>query len=163
MCRTSLRKVIANDGFSAARSNSTSMQAKQRSPCAWVTMRSPVRSSHHASSTRTVMALGVASPPWARSPKLISSYSREMSSGSPMFTMRPRSISIARSQKRRTDAMSWVTKRIVRPSAFIWSNWSKHFCWNDASPTASTSSTSSTSASACTATANPRRTLIPDE
>ncbi len=27
--------------------------------------------------------------------------------------------------------MSWVTKRIVRPSSFIWSNWSKHFCWND--------------------------------
>ena len=66
----------------------------------------------------------------------------------------PRSSSIARSQKRSTAPMSCVTKMIVLPSALSWWNWSKHFCWNAASPTASTSSTSSTSASTWTATEN---------
>ena len=59
--------------------------------------------------------------------------------------------------------MSCVTNTIVRPSAFMRSNSSKHLRWKEASPTASTSSTSSTSASTWIATENPSRTLMPDE
>ncbi len=77
--------------------------------------------------------------------------------------MRPRSSSIARSQKRSTACMSWVTNTIVRPSALSLRKRSKHFCWNAASPTASTSSISTTSASTCVATANASRTCMPDE
>ena len=86
-----------------------------------------------------------------------------MSDGAPISSMRPRSISIARSQKRSTLFMSWVTKRIVRLSARSRSNSSKHLRWKEASPTASTSSTRSTSASTWIATEKPSRTLIPDE
>ena len=75
----------------------------------------------------------------------------------------PRSSSIARSQKRSTDAMSCVTSTIVLPSRLSRWNCSKHFCWNAASPTASTSSTRSTSASTSIATENASRTAMPDE
>ncbi len=59
--------------------------------------------------------------------------------------------------------MSWVTKRIVRPSSFIRWKTSKHFCWNDASPTARTSSISRMSASTWIITLKARRTCMPDE
>ena len=95
--------------------------------------------------------------------KLSSLYWRVIDAGSPMSITRPRSISIARSQKRSTEPMSWVTNRIVRPAAFRRVNSSKHFCWNDASPTASTSSISTMSASTWIATENARRTIMPDE
>src|SRR3954453_18509217 len=65
--------------------------------------------------------------------------------------------SIARSQKRRTAAMSWVTSSTVRPSARMRANSSKHFCWNEASPTASTSSMSRVSAWTWIITARARR------
>ncbi len=55
--------------------------------------------------------------------------------------------------------MSCVTKMIVRPSSRILMNTSKHFCWNAASPTASTSSISRMSASTWIATEKARRTL----
>ena len=77
--------------------------------------------------------------------------------------MRPRSISSARSQKRSTADMSWVTSTIVLPARLRCSNCSKHFCWKAASPTASTSSISRTSASTSTVTENASRTLIPLE
>ncbi len=72
-------------------------------------------------------------------------------------------MSIARSQNRLTAPMSWVTKRIVLPSALSRRKTSKHFCWNEASPTASTSSMSRMSASTWLMTLNARRTCMPDE
>ena len=88
---------------------------------------------------------------------------RDLLAVSSIATSSPRSISIARSQKRSTADMSWVTNTIVLPAALSCSNCSKHFCWNAASPTASTSSTSRMSASVWTATEKPSRTLMPDE
>ena len=76
-----------------------------------------------------------------------------------MSTMRPRSSSIARSQKRSTEPMSCVTNTIVRPAAFSRVNSSKHFCWKDASPTASTSSINTMSASTWIATENASRIM----
>ena len=70
--------------------------------------------------------------------------------------------SIARWQKRRTAPMSWVTSTIVLPSSRRRLNSSKHFCWNDASPTASTSSMSRTSASTWIITLNASRTCMPE-
>ena len=76
---------------------------------------------------------------------------------------RPCSSSIARSQKRCTAPMSWVTRRTVVPLRRMRANSSKHFCWNAASPTASTSSISRMSASTWIITANASRTSMPDE
>ena len=59
----------------------------------------------------------------------------------------PSAISIARWQYSSTAAMSWVTRTIVLPAAFISWKASAHFCWKAASPTASTSSISRMSAS----------------
>ena len=70
---------------------------------------------------------------------------------------------MARVQNRLTEAMSFVTSSTVFPALRICSNSSKHFCWNDASPTASTSSISRTSASTWIITENARRTSMPDE
>ena len=77
--------------------------------------------------------------------------------------MSPRSISIARWQKRSTECMSWETNTIVLPSRLRRKNSSKHFCWKAASPTASTSSISRISASTWIAVAKASRTSIPDE
>ena len=85
------------------------------------------------------------------------------SPGSPMRTTSPRSSSTARWQKRRTAAMSCVTKRIVLPSSRSRLKTSKHFCWKPTSPTASTSSISRMSASTWTITEKASRTCIPDE
>ena len=83
--------------------------------------------------------------------------------GSPMSATCPRSRSIARSQKRSTDPISWVTSTTVRFSRRSRANSSKHFCWKAASPTARTSSMSSTSASTWIITLKARRTSMPDE
>ena len=59
--------------------------------------------------------------------------------------------------------MSWVTRTTVLPvSRMSWKT-SAHFCWKEASPTASTSSISMMSASACSITENASRTDIPEE
>ena len=75
----------------------------------------------------------------------------------------PSAISIARWQYASTVAMSWVTRTIVFPAAFMSRKASAHFCWKEASPTASTSSISSMSASASIITAKASRTSIPEE
>ena len=95
--------------------------------------------------------------------KFVSRYWLAISWGSPMNRVRPRSMSIARSQNRTTAPMSCVTKSIVLPSSRSRWNSSKHFCWKAASPTASTSSISRTSASTWTATENASRTCMPEE
>src|ERR1019366_1304603 len=74
-----------------------------------------------------------------------------------------RSKSNARWQKRCSEPMSWVTNTIVLPWSRNELKTSKHFCWNAASPTASTSSISRMSASTWIATENARRTYIPEE
>ena len=72
-------------------------------------------------------------------------------------------MSIARSQKRLTEPMSWVTNRIVLPSSFMRWKTSKHFCWKEASPTASTSSIRRMSASTWIITEKASRTCMPEE
>ena len=59
--------------------------------------------------------------------------------------------------------MLWLTKRTVRPLRLTWPIFPRHFCWNWASPTASTSSTTRISGSRCDATANASRVYIPLE
>src|SRR5579875_2373344 len=68
-----------------------------------------------------------------------------------------------RSQKRWTEARSWLTRTIVRRRRFNSAKTSKHFCWKRASPTARTSSSRRMSASARSAVAKARRMSIPDE
>ena len=83
--------------------------------------------------------------------------------GSSIVTVRPCSSTITRLQMRRTRSDAWDTKMIVRPSRWKPRTRSRHFCWKASSPTDSTSSTSRTSGSTLMATANPRRTYMPDE
>ena len=80
-----------------------------------------------------------------------------------MWRILPSLISIARWQYSSTVVISWVTRTIVLPAAFISWKASAHFCWKAASPTASTSSISSTSASASSITEKASRTSIPEE
>ena len=72
-------------------------------------------------------------------------------------------ITITLAQFCRMVSVPWLTTTMVRPSRWNFFTWSRHFRWKFASPTASTSSTRSTSGSTLTATANPRRTYMPDE
>ena len=62
-----------------------------------------------------------------------------------------------------TMSRSWLTRMMVRPSAFSWANRSRQRFWNVWSPTASTSSTSRISGSTWMATEKPSRTYMPDE
>src|SRR5690348_18021895 len=55
------------------------------------------------------------------------------------------------------DALPILTSSIVRPESRISLNTSKHFCWNAASPTASTSSISRICASTWIATEKDRK------
>ena len=100
-----------------------------------VTMRSPAASSHHdpaRCATSPPVRLRGARPSGACCPKLTSWYCRAtLARAGRCASTRPARCSIARSQKRSTAAMSWVTKRIVLPSARMRSNSSKHLRWND--------------------------------
>ena len=77
--------------------------------------------------------------------------------------MPPSCSSIARWQYCSTALMSWVTKTTVRGESRISWKTSAHFCWKEASPTASTSSISRISASDWIIIEKARRTSIPDE
>ena len=59
--------------------------------------------------------------------------------------------------------MLWETNITARPDARRSFIRERHFAWNSMSPTARTSSTRRISAGTVEATANPRRTCMPEE
>ena len=90
-------------------------------------------------------------------------YRLTTSSTSPSSASRPFSNSTARVHSALIAVMLWLTKRTVRPLRLTWPIFPRHFCWNWASPTASTSSTTRISGSRCDATANASRVYMPLE
>src|SRR6185312_11352781 len=83
--------------------------------------------------------------------------------GRPTSTSRPASSQATVSHSVRMVPIAWLTTTTVLPARRNSANFSMHFSWKAASPTASTSSTSRISGSTLMATENPRRTYMPDE
>ncbi len=155
--------------LSAAKSCRASISIRSRSspPCSTELVRSPSASTREASSIVTgESSLGPAATAGAApsaGSKLSRRYWRPTSPGSPIRAILPSAISIARWQYSSTVAISWVTRTIVLPAAFISWKASAHFCWKAASPTASTSSIRRMSASTSSISEKASRTSIPEE
>ena len=168
-CPRSLRRVIAKSGSSAIGEVDADRTLHGTRP---VWRRRPSRRSP-SSKTALSYPAPAGSRPGSRRPALRTPAGCGGSSvlvvlagdrrGSPMSTTRPRSSSIARSQKRSTAPMSWVTNRIVRPACLQSGELVEALLLESASPTASTSSISRISASTWIAVAKASRTCMPDE